>query len=85
VLDGAWLVWWRWRHGQPVGRGDRNHLHHRLIDKGYGQRQIVLGYAAFCAVFGVIGLMASTTVSKLLALAALVLLGGFVLRWAAPE
>lgn len=85
VLDAAWLVWWRWRHGQPVSRGDRNHLHFRLLDKGYSQRQIVIGYAAFCAVFGVIGLMTATAIAKLLALAALLLLAAAVLRWATPS
>jgi len=85
IMDVAWLIWWRWRHNRPLFQGDRNHLHFRLLDKGYSPRQIVLAYGAFGAVFGAISLMTASTTMKLLALAALALLGGSIILWAAPR
>ena len=85
ALDVAWLIWWRWRHGQPLGRGDRNHLHFRLLDKGYTPRQIVLGYGLFCALFGLISLVTASTSVKVAALGLLIVLGLGILRWASPE
>ncbi|MCO6453600.1 MAG: undecaprenyl/decaprenyl-phosphate alpha-N-acetylglucosaminyl 1-phosphate transferase [Caldilineales bacterium] len=85
ILDVAWLIWQRRRQGKPVGQGDRNHLHYRLLDKGYSQRQIVIAYASFCALFGFISLMTASTPVKLAALLALLVLGGFVIWWASPR
>ena len=85
IMDVAWLIWWRWRHHQPLFQGDRNHLHFRLLDKGYSPRQIVLSYVAFEAIFGAISLMTASTTVKLLALAALIVAGGAIILWAAPR
>ncbi len=30
IMDTTFVVLWRWRHGLPVMRGDRNHTSHRL-------------------------------------------------------
>lgn len=84
ALDVAWLVWWRWRHGRPLGQGDRNHLHFRLLDKGFSPRQIVIGYGLFCGAFGLASL-SSNTVVKVGALLALLLLGGYIIWWASPR
>lgn len=32
----------RARHGQPIQEADRGHIHHRLLDRGFNQRQTVL-------------------------------------------
>lgn len=85
VLDVAWLIFWRWRHGRPLGQGDRNHLHFRLLAKGFSEGQIVIGYAAFCALFGAISLMTASTQAKAGALLALLVLGGFIIWWASPR
>lgn len=84
ALDVAWLIWWRWRQGRPLGQGDRNHLHFRLIDKGYTPRQIVCGYGLFCAIFGLISLT-SLTLVKIAALLALLVAGGYIIWWASPR
>lgn len=84
ALDVAWLMWWRWRHGKPLGQGDRNHLHFRLLDKGYSPRQILVGYGLFCTLFGLASLSSNTLV-KIMALAALLLAGGGVIWWASPR
>ena len=85
IMDVAWLIWWRWRHGKPLFKGDRNHLHFRLLDKGFSARQIVLGYVLFGAVFGAIGLMTASTLVKLLALVALFLVSAGIIVWASRE
>ncbi len=85
IMDVAWLIWWRWRHGRPLFQGDRNHLHFRLLDRGYSARQIVLAYVAFGAVFGMIGLMTARTWAKILALLALFVVSAGVILWASRE
>ncbi len=52
VVDTGFQAFDRWRRGRSPFRGDRGHLHFRLLDRGYSQRAIVSGYWAFCAVFG---------------------------------
>ncbi len=85
ILDVAWLIWWRWRHGKPLGQGDRNHLHYRLLDKGYSQRQIVIGYGAFTAFFGAISLITASTIVKVVALLTLFAVGAIIIWWASPR
>jgi UDP-GlcNAc:undecaprenyl-phosphate/decaprenyl-phosphate GlcNAc-1-phosphate transferase len=68
IADTAFQIYDRWRRGQSPARGDRGHLHYRLIDLGLSQRQIVVGYWLFCAVFGGLALLISAPVYKLLAI-----------------
>ncbi|MGD1997196.1 MAG: MraY family glycosyltransferase [Anaerolineae bacterium] len=75
IVDVAWQIVDRLRRGRSVARGDRGHLHFRLLDLGLSQRAIVLAYWAFCALFG---LLALTISSRLYKLVALLLLGGMV-------
>ncbi len=82
ILDVAWLIWRRWRHGRRPSQGARDHLHFRLLDRGLGQRTIVLGYYAFSAGFGALALVIGPRVYKLIALALLALIGIGVLWWA---
>ncbi len=76
ITDTAYQIFDRWRRGRSPARGDRGHLHFRLLGLGLSQRQIVVGYWAFCAVFGALALLTSTRIYKL---GALVLLGVLVL------
>lgn len=50
ILDTAWAMIRRYRTGHPIARGDRNHLHHRLLESGLSQRQAVLIIYAVTAV-----------------------------------
>lgn len=81
ILDVAWLIWQRWRAGAPLGAADRRHLHFRLLDLGFSQRQIVLGYWLLCGAFGLFALAISSRLFKLLALVGLGLVILFVLWW----
>ncbi len=48
ILDVAWLIYNRSRRDGHPAVGGRDHLHHRLLDIGFTQRQIVWSYYAFC-------------------------------------
>ena len=82
IVDVAWLIWRRKRRGVSPGAGGRDHLHFRLLDLGLGQRQIVLGYYAFCAAFGLLALSIGPRIFKLLALLGLSVAVLIVLWWA---
>lgn len=74
ILDLMWQILSRWRRGQPVGLGDRGHLHFRLLDMGWPQGRVVLLYYSITACLGAIALYSP---SRLLKLG--VLLGGGIL------
>ncbi len=76
IVDVAWTILDRWRHGFSPFRGDRRHLHFRLQDAGLSTRTIVSVYWAFCAVSGMLGLLVASRLYKLIAL---ILLGGLTL------
>ncbi len=85
ILDVAWLIVNRTRnHGRPAFAG-RDHLHHRLLDIGFTQRQIVVSYYAFCALFGGLALLLENRVYKVIALAVLSAAALAVLLWAARQ
>jgi UDP-GlcNAc:undecaprenyl-phosphate/decaprenyl-phosphate GlcNAc-1-phosphate transferase len=71
LADVAWQVFNRVLRGRSPFSGDRGHLHFRLQDLGFTQRQIVLGYYAFCLLFGVLTLVISSELYKFIALAVL--------------
>ncbi len=85
ILDVAWLIYNRWRTtGKPSADG-RDHLHYRLLDIGFTQRQIVLGYYGFCAACGVLALGLGARIFKLLALIGLAVAVLAVLIWASRQ
>lgn len=54
LLDVVWIIARRFKKGgiKQIIQGDRKHLHHRFVDVGWGQRQIVLFYVLIATVFG---------------------------------
>jgi UDP-GlcNAc:undecaprenyl-phosphate GlcNAc-1-phosphate transferase len=68
IVDVAWLIVSRWRRGASPAQAGRDHLHHRLLDLGLSQRQIVLIYYLLCFSFGVMALAAPSRLFKLVAL-----------------
>lgn len=85
ILDVAWLIYNRWRHGGRPRFNGRDHLHHRLLDIGFTQRQIVLGYYAFCGLFGALALLLENRLYKLIALVVLGVAALAVLIWASKQ
>ncbi len=83
ILDVAWLIWQRLASGRSPYHGGRDHLHHRLLDLGFSQRQIVLAYYTFCALCGAAALFITSRLAKLLALGVLTLFVLAVLSYTA--
>src|SRR3989339_534444 len=54
-LDLIWVVVRRYVQGgvHSIFRGDRKHLHHRLLDLHWGQRRIVFLYVFLATLFGI--------------------------------
>ncbi|HEX3051873.1 MAG TPA: MraY family glycosyltransferase [Aggregatilineaceae bacterium] len=68
LLDVVWQIVRRLSVGENPVKGDRGHVHYRLLDLGLSPRQIVLVYYAFCAIFGGIALVVASRLFKLIAL-----------------
>lgn len=81
LMDLAWQATNRLRQGRNPMHGDRGHVHYRLLDMGFSQRQIVLAYYFFCAFFGVLTLITASRLFKFIAFGVMLLLiaAGFVL------
>jgi UDP-GlcNAc:undecaprenyl-phosphate GlcNAc-1-phosphate transferase len=52
ILDVAWVIIYRILNGRSPLKADRGHLHHRLLDLGWTQRQIVLLFTGLSAMLG---------------------------------
>ena len=72
IADTGWQIYDRYRRGKSIFKGDRGHLHFRLIDKGYTQIRSVIGYWLACAFFGVISLFVTSQLVKLVVLLVLI-------------
>lgn len=81
LIDVVWQAVNRIRQGRNPFSGDRGHLHFRLLDRGFTQRQIVIGYYVFCTCFGALTLITSSQLFKFIALGvlSLLVLAGFLL------
>jgi UDP-GlcNAc:undecaprenyl-phosphate GlcNAc-1-phosphate transferase len=51
--------------GRPLFQGDREHIHHMLLSRGWSQRQAALILYGVCAAFALLAIMFTTTGSKL--------------------
>lgn len=68
ILDMAWVIIYRMINGRSPLYADRGHLHHRLLDAGLSQTQIVGVFALLTAVFGTFALALPTRELKLFAM-----------------
>lgn len=71
ILDVVVAVARRFVGGKPLFRGDRDHIHHKLLKRGLSQREAVLLLYAVTAAFGFISLVLlhrATAVALILAL-----------------
>ncbi len=85
ILDVAWQIVNRLRQHRSPFRGDRGHLHHRLLDMGISHRRVLLLFYLFCASFGGLALLLPAGLYKLYALFALGVVAAIVLLFAARE
>ena len=71
LLDLAWVTLSRAIRGQPIATGDKSHLHHRLLARGWGVGRIVGFVGGVSLFFGVLSLWLPTKEAKLGAMVAL--------------
>jgi len=57
LFDTAFAVIRRLVHGQSPFHADRGHIHHRLIDMGFGHRRSALTLYAICGILGIAAVM----------------------------
>ncbi|MSP14230.1 MAG: undecaprenyl/decaprenyl-phosphate alpha-N-acetylglucosaminyl 1-phosphate transferase [Chloroflexi bacterium] len=82
IMDVASIIIARIRQKtSPVSHADRNHLHHRLYDRGLSQRMVVLLYYTLSLIFGGLALLLPPGIYKLYALLILGLIL-LILLWA---
>ncbi|MBI2066132.1 undecaprenyl/decaprenyl-phosphate alpha-N-acetylglucosaminyl 1-phosphate transferase [Candidatus Woesebacteria bacterium] len=60
--------------------GDRGHLHHRLLDAGWGKRRVAIFYWAITAFLGILALNLNTS-SKLYTMVGIAILLGGAILW----
>lgn len=68
ILDTTFAIVRRYRGGVPIFKPDKGHLHHRLLDLGFSQRQAVLLMYVISALLG-LSAVALTEVSTQIAIA----------------
>ncbi len=70
LMDLGWQIVNRLRHGNNPFRGDRGHLHFRLLDNGiFTPQQMALVYYCICAFFGFLTLVTTSQMFKFIAFA----------------
>ena len=72
LMDLVWQASNRLLRGKNPMTGDRGHIHFRLQDIGFSQRQIALTYYAFCTCFGILTLVTESRLFKLIAFLAMI-------------
>jgi UDP-GlcNAc:undecaprenyl-phosphate GlcNAc-1-phosphate transferase len=80
IVDTAFAVFRRFRGGRPIYLPDREHLHHRLLDRGLTQRQTVFLLYLISAALGLgalalVGVNRTASIATLGVIAAILLVG----------
>jgi len=78
MIDGVFTIGRRILTGHSPFRHDKRHLHHLLLDLGFGQRRIALFYWTLSAILGSLSLFLSSK-GKLFAILMLIIVVGGVL------
>lgn len=64
IYDTLFAIIRRKVNGKPIMQGDRGHLHHRLLDMGFSQRQAVIIMYLISAILGVLAIFATQLSSQ---------------------
>jgi len=78
IADTAFAIIRRKKKGQPISQADRGHIHHRLLDRGFSQRQAVVHIYLITACLALVGV--AFALGSLLLVSAALAAGGFLLR-----
>jgi UDP-GlcNAc:undecaprenyl-phosphate GlcNAc-1-phosphate transferase len=73
IIDTAVTVARRFISGRPLFQGDREHIHHMLLERGWSQRRTVLVLYAVCALFALLTLLVASNSNRVTALVLFVL------------
>ncbi len=65
ILDTTFAIVRRYRGGQPIFKPDKGHLHHRLLNLGFSQRQAVFLMYVFSAILGLSAIILTEVSGKL--------------------
>ncbi len=57
VIDTGFAIARRFVAGEPLFEGDREHIHHKLLERGWSQRRVAFVLYAACALFGMLALL----------------------------
>ncbi|MFA0740851.1 MAG: hypothetical protein DFNUSKGM_000958 [Candidatus Fervidibacter sacchari] len=57
LIDTSFAILRRWLKGRPIFAADREHLHHRLLDSGFDQRQAVLMLYTLTLIFCLLAIL----------------------------
>ena len=60
IFDTLFAITRRAAKHQPIMQADRGHLHHKLIDRGFSQRQAVMILYGISVVCGLVAIIYST-------------------------
>ena len=64
IFDTAFAILRRLVNRRPIMEADKGHLHHRLMQSGYGQRRAVLMLYGICAIMGMAAVLISRELYK---------------------
>ncbi len=78
MIDAVYTLLRRLSLGKSPVWADRGHLHHRLLDLGWGKRRIALFYWCVSAILGMIALSVSSQQKVFTLLLVAVVIGGFL-------
>ncbi len=84
IFDTGFAIVRRVRMGQPIGQADRDHIHHRLLGRGFGQRRAVISLYLITMLFGTLAVLVVRFPSKLIlgtGLLVIVAIGLLARRW----
>lgn len=78
TIDAVFILTRRLVHQKSLVRADRRHLHHFLMDAGWGKRKIALFYWVVSAILGTVALTVTSTQKIFAFILVAVVIGGFL-------
>ena len=57
IIDTSFTMVRRFISGKPIFQGDREHIHHMLLARGWSQRNVAFALYSLCAVFSLLALL----------------------------
>lgn len=79
LVDAGYVMLRRVMAGKSPVWGDRGHLHHRLLDLGWGKRRVAAGYWVVTAALGAVALQLNAQQKFYTIVTVGILVGGFLL------